>query len=178
MDQWTMGLDIHIRSAAYSFMLASHKPRAARWHAQGCLHWHCASWNTATSDYSMKVVIHRSICTVLWFIFNHQVLKSAAGGETLRAVRPSVNYVPIELQDRRKHYKWSSDTYKKINKNLNFLKSSSPDLSCAWNGAKLLPYTLVIYSATQTSFISSLRRFSAFCQSLCPPLPPSGSPDL
>lgn len=25
--------------------------------------------NTATSDYSMKVVIHRSICTVLWFIF-------------------------------------------------------------------------------------------------------------
>lgn len=62
--------------------------------------------NTATSDYSMKVVIHRSICTVLWFISDHQVLKRVLlGGKILRAMRPSVNYVPIELQDRRKRYK-------------------------------------------------------------------------
>lgn len=62
----------HIRSAA--FMLASHKPMSGPLTCAG-LFFALAYRNTATSDYSMKVVIHRSICTVLWFISDHQVLK-------------------------------------------------------------------------------------------------------
>lgn len=144
----------HIRSAAYSFMLASHKPTPGLFALALCLLKHSNFWLQHEGGHS-QVDLYSTLVH-----FWSPSPKSAVGGrgwvgggQILRAMRPSVNYVPIELQDRRKHNKWSSGTYKKINKNLIFFKIFLSRLVLCMKWGKM---TAIHTSNLQCNFIHLL----------------------
>lgn len=91
---------------------------------------------------------------------NHQVFKSAGGYITRSASKCKLCAHSYSID---RNIGNEAVTYTKRKKRIEILFSSDrfflfPDLSCASNGAILLPYTLVISdSATQTSLTSSAR---------------------
>lgn len=109
----------------------------------------------------MKAIIHRSICTVLWFIFLITKSLKSAGGYITRSASKCKLCAHSYSIDRNIGNEAVTCTKRK-KKNRNRISSDRfflfPDLSCASNGAILLPQTLVISdSATQTSLTSSAR---------------------
>lgn len=98
MSRWTVGLkhSSHIRSAAYSFV----NPELfalAHTHTHSSSSFWFTAWRWSFTGRSVQY-FGSSLIT--------KTFRVLEGGRILRAMRPSVNYVPIELQYRpKKHYK-------------------------------------------------------------------------